>query len=64
MKPVMEYQNFRLYVRDYYAERKLRSGFTWRDFAKAAVKTAGPIMALGFLACMLLIIRSRRREKD
>ena len=36
MKPVMEYQNFRLYVRDYYAERKLRSGFTWRDFAKAA----------------------------
>lgn len=36
MKPVMEYQNYRLYVRDFYAERKLRSGFTWRDFAKAA----------------------------
>lgn len=32
----MEYQNYRLYVRDFYAERKLRSGFTWRDFAKAA----------------------------
>lgn len=36
MKPLMEYQNYRLYVRDFYAERKLRSGFTWRDFAKAA----------------------------
>ncbi|MCF0220766.1 MAG: TIGR02147 family protein [Fibrobacter sp.] len=36
MKPVMEYNSYRLYVRDYYAERKDRSGFTWRDFAKAA----------------------------
>lgn len=36
MKPVMEYNNFRIFVRDYYAERKDRSGFTWRDFAKAA----------------------------
>ncbi len=36
MKPVMEYNNFRLMVRDFYTERKLRSGFTWRDFAKAA----------------------------
>jgi hypothetical protein len=43
-----------------YKTPRLLSG----DFAKAAVKTAGPIMALGFLACMLLIIRSRRREKD
>lgn len=32
----MEYNNFRIFVRDYYAERKDRSGFTWRDFAKAA----------------------------
>ncbi|MBR4783814.1 MAG: TIGR02147 family protein [Fibrobacter sp.] len=36
MKRVMEYQNYRLYVRDFYTERKIRSGFTWRDFAKAA----------------------------
>lgn len=36
MKPVMEYNSFRVYVRDYYTERKERSGFTWRDFAKAA----------------------------
>ncbi len=35
MKPVMEYNSFRVYIRDYYAERKDRSGFTWRDFAKS-----------------------------
>ena len=36
MKPVMEYQNFRVYMRDFYTERKDRSGFTWRDFAREA----------------------------
>ena len=36
MKPVMEYSSYRVFIRDYYAERKIRSGFTWRDFAKAA----------------------------
>lgn len=36
MKPVMEYQNFRILMRDFYTERKQRSGFTWREFAKAA----------------------------
>ena len=36
MKPVMEYTSYRIYIRDYYTERKERSGFTWRDFAKAA----------------------------
>lgn len=33
---MMEYNNYRLYIRDYYAERKDRSGFTWRDFARDA----------------------------
>ena len=32
----MEYNSYRVYIRDYYAERKDRSGFTWRDFAKSA----------------------------
>lgn len=36
MKPVMEYNNYRVCIRDYYVERKDRSGFTWRDFAKSA----------------------------
>ena len=36
MKPVIEYSCYRVYIRDYYTERKERGGFTWRDFAKAA----------------------------
>ena len=32
----MEYTSYRIYIRDFYAERKERSGFTWRDFAKVA----------------------------
>lgn len=32
-------------------------------FIKAAVKTAGPIVALGFIVCAALIIRSRKREE-
>lgn len=36
MKPLMEYTSYRIYIRDFYAERKERSGFTWRDFAKVA----------------------------
>lgn len=32
----MEYQNFRIFMRDFYTDRKTRSGYTWRDFAKAA----------------------------
>jgi len=36
MKPVIEYKSYREFIRDFYLERKSRSGFTWRDFAKAA----------------------------
>lgn len=32
-------------------------------FIKLAIKTAGPICALGFMVCLVLIIRSRRREE-
>ena len=35
MKSVMEYSSHRVFIRDYYTERKIRSGFTWRDFAKS-----------------------------
>ena len=35
MKPITEYQDYRLYMRDFYEERK-KSGFTWRDFSKNA----------------------------
>ena len=32
-------------------------------FAKRALKTAGPICALGFIACLLVMIISRRKEE-
>ena len=32
-------------------------------YLKTAVKTAGPLCALGFMACVILLIRSRRREE-
>ena len=32
-------------------------------FIKKAIQTAGPIVALGFIACMALIVISRRKEE-
>ena len=42
-----------------YNTPKLLSG----TFVKLAIKTAGPIAALGFIVCAALIIRSRKREE-
>lgn len=36
MKPITDYQDYRLYMRDFYAERKASSAFSWRAFAKLA----------------------------
>ncbi|MCF0222307.1 MAG: TIGR02147 family protein [Fibrobacter sp.] len=36
MKPISQYQDYRLYIQDYYIEKKHKSSFTWRDFAKEA----------------------------
>ena len=36
MKPITEYQDYREYMRDFYAERKRCSYFTWRKFASLA----------------------------
>ena len=36
MKSVMEYQDYRAYLGEAYAERKARTGFTWREFARLA----------------------------
>ena len=36
MKPICQYQDYRLYMQEFYAEKKYKTGFTWRDFAKAA----------------------------
>ena len=36
MKPITEYEDYRLYLRDFYEERKRTSAFSWREFAKLA----------------------------
>lgn len=36
MKKIIEYTDYRRYIADYYADRKTRRSFTWREFAKSA----------------------------
>ena len=36
MKDIFEYTSYRQYIADFYAERKVKSAFTWREFAKLA----------------------------
>jgi len=36
MKPIVEYSDFRMYMRDFYEERKRCSAFSWREFSKIA----------------------------
>ena len=36
MKPIVDYTDFRLYMRDFYEERKRCSAFSWREFSKVA----------------------------
>ena len=36
MKPITEYKDYRLYIQDYYDERKRLGAFSWREFCKSA----------------------------
>ncbi|SIO16400.1 TIGR02147 family protein [Fibrobacter sp. UWB11] len=36
MKPITEYKDYRLYMQDFYEERKRTSAFSWREFSKLA----------------------------
>ena len=36
MKPIIEYTDFRKFMRDFYEERKRCSAFSWREFSKIA----------------------------
>lgn len=36
MKPIIEYDDFRKYMRDFYEDRKRCSAFSWREFSKNA----------------------------
>ena len=46
MKPITEYQNYRMYMRDFYEERKRSSLFSWREFSKLAGFTSPNFMQL------------------
>ena len=36
MKPISDYKDYRLYIRDFYEERKMMTGLSWRGFNKMA----------------------------
>lgn len=36
MKDIFEYTGYRQYIADFYAEKKVKSAFTWREFARMA----------------------------
>jgi len=44
MKPIIEYTDFRKYMKDFYEERKLRHVFSWREFSKNAGFTSSSYM--------------------
>lgn len=46
MKSVIEYENYRLYMQDFYDERKRTSAFSWREFAKIAGFTSPSYLKL------------------
>ncbi len=46
LKSVIEYQDYRQYILDYYTERKRCSAFTWREFAKLAGYASGSYLKL------------------
>ena len=46
MKPIVEYQDYHLLIKDYYEERKRTSYFSWREFAKVAGFTSPTYLRL------------------
>ena len=46
MKPIVEYNDYRAYMADFYEERKRTSAFTWREFAKIAGFTSPSYLKL------------------
>jgi len=46
MKPIVEYNDYRVYMADFYEERKKNSAFTWREFAKIAGFTSPSYLKL------------------
>ena len=46
MKPIVEYNDYRAYMADFYEERKRTLAFTWREFAKIAGFTSPSYLKL------------------
>ncbi|SHK42363.1 MULTISPECIES: TIGR02147 family protein [unclassified Fibrobacter] len=46
MKPVTEYEDYRVYMQDYYTERKRVSSFSWREFTRASGFTSPTYLKL------------------
>lgn len=46
MKPVTEYEDYRIYMQDYYNERKRTSSFSWREFTRASGFTSPTYLKL------------------
>lgn len=46
MKPVTEYEDYRIYMQDYYNERKKLSSFSWREFTRASGFTSPTYLKL------------------
>ena len=44
MKPIVDYSDFRQYMRDFYEDRKRRSAFSWREFSRIAGFTSSSYM--------------------
>ena len=46
MKSVTEYEDYRIYMQDYYNEKKRLSSFSWREFARASGFTSPTYLKL------------------
>ena len=46
MKPVTEYEDYRVYMQDYYTERKKTRSFSWREFTRASGFTSPTYLKL------------------
>lgn len=46
MRPIVEYNDYRIYMADFYEERKRTSAFTWREFARIAGFTSPSYLKL------------------
>lgn len=46
MKSILEYKDYRLYIQDYYDERKRLGAFSWREFCKSAGFTSPNFLKL------------------